>query len=241
MQLFASKITIAFSARGGSASGGQDSLKLFPTHKTVWTGNPVRKEMLQGDRAKAVQLFHLEEGIPTLFVTGGGTGAEFLNTLVVESLPELTKFCQVIHLTGREKFCHSRTTPTMVGGEPGIKAGLDSRLRGNDSEEKKRYRSYEFLTSEMPHAFTIADLVICRAGMATFTELVALGKAAIVVPMPGSHQEENAAFFAQRGAVQVAHKASLTTEVFVKNSTKDIWMNQNPCLPILQHVWQKWC
>jgi UDP-N-acetylglucosamine--N-acetylmuramyl-(pentapeptide) pyrophosphoryl-undecaprenol N-acetylglucosamine transferase len=52
----------------------------------------------------------------------------------------------------------------------------------------------------MGHAFAAADLVVTRAGMGTLTELAALGKPAVVVPIPESHQEENARFFADSGA-----------------------------------------
>ncbi len=207
MQPFAKKITVAF----------EEQLKLFPAKKVVWTGNPVREEILHGDRVKATELFHLEEGIPTVLVTGGGTGAEFLNELVLASLPELTQFCQIIHLMGGNKFCHPRASPPQADEDPGIQvnSGLDSRLRGNDIEEKNRYHSYEFLASGMPHALAAADLVVSRAGMGILTELAALGKPAIVVPMPGTHQEKNAAFFARHGAIEVASQESLTPQKFI--------------------------
>ncbi len=56
--------------------------------------------------------------------------------------------------------------------------------------------------------------------MGTLSELAALGKPAIVIPMPGTHQEENAAFFARHGAVVVLPQVTLTPELFMREIKK---------------------
>jgi UDP-N-acetylglucosamine--N-acetylmuramyl-(pentapeptide) pyrophosphoryl-undecaprenol N-acetylglucosamine transferase len=68
----------------------------------------------------------------------------------------------------------------------------------------------------MPHALAAADLVVSRAGMGTMTELSVLLKPAIIIPMLGTHQEENAEFFARHGAVVVLSQNKLTPEAFVR-------------------------
>ncbi|MEY4723102.1 MAG: hypothetical protein RLZZ324_615 [Candidatus Parcubacteria bacterium] len=153
----------------------ESSLKDFSRRGRVpvWTGNPVRAALLGGSREEAVRIFSLEEGLPTVLVLGGGTGSAALNALVAGALPTLTEHAQIIHVAGARK---------MVPQDP------------------RRYHQYSLLTDTLPHAFAAADLVVTRAGMGTLTELAALGKPALIVPMPASHQEANARVFASAGA-----------------------------------------
>jgi UDP-N-acetylglucosamine--N-acetylmuramyl-(pentapeptide) pyrophosphoryl-undecaprenol N-acetylglucosamine transferase len=64
----------------------------------------------------------------------------------------------------------------------------------------------------MKHALAAADLVISRAGLGTLSELAALGKPMVLVPMPHSHQLANARAAAQAGAARIAAEESLTPE-----------------------------
>lgn len=165
----------------------EKSLADFAGKRPEWTGNPVRPELFSGSRGDAARLFGLEENVPVVLVLGGGTGAAGLNALVRGALPRLTERAFVIHSAGPGK-----TDP-----------GFDGR---------PRYRQYALLTSELPQAFAAADLVITRAGMGVLTELAALGLPAIIVPMPGSHQEENAGHFAGRGAGLVLDERAATPD-----------------------------
>jgi UDP-N-acetylglucosamine--N-acetylmuramyl-(pentapeptide) pyrophosphoryl-undecaprenol N-acetylglucosamine transferase len=163
----------------------EKSQKDFASKRPVWTGNPVRPGMLAGSRAEAANIFSLETGLPTVLIMGGGTGAAALNDLVRSAAPALSAAVQVIHLTGRGK-----TAP----------------LQGASG----RYHQLEFLTEDMKHAYAAADLVVTRAGMGALTELAALALPALVIPIVDSHQEENAAYFAERGAVEVLGEKGLT-------------------------------
>lgn len=163
------------------------SLKYFSPSKTVYLGNPVRLSVLTGNRESAAKTFSLEPEVPVVLVIGGGTGALALNQAVVDGLPQLLKFCQIIHVTGTSKNL--------------VTAG-----------ELPRYHHYEFLTSEMKEALAAADIVISRAGLGFLTELAALGKAVILVPLPGTHQEANAAYFARNNAVLSLSQEELTGE-----------------------------
>jgi UDP-N-acetylglucosamine--N-acetylmuramyl-(pentapeptide) pyrophosphoryl-undecaprenol N-acetylglucosamine transferase len=177
---FARRISVTFPA----------SRAHFPGGKTVVSGNPVRLAMLAGDRAEARRLFDLEPDLPTLLVTGGGTGALGLNRRVAAAVPALVEFCQVIHLTGRGR---------------GVPPAAPS----------PRYHAYEFLVDEMRHALAAADLVVARAGLGTLSELAALGKPMVLVPMPRSHQLANARAAAQARAARVVAEERLTPERLV--------------------------
>lgn len=142
-------------------------------HPTV-TGNPVRPVVLAGSADEARRLWELEPGVPTVLVIGGGTGSANLNALTRGALPLLLAKCQVLHVVGTGK-----TDASVVAA---------------------RYRQFELLTDELPHAFAVADLVVTRAGLGTLSELAVLGKPTVVMPMAGTHQEANAHYFADRGA-----------------------------------------
>lgn len=153
----------------------------FPEEKVHVTGNPVRSFLFSGSAERARQIFDLKESLHTVLVLGGGTGALNLNRLIAESLPFFNESLQVIHATGSGK------------SVPAPDSGV-------------RYRSVEFLGQDMAHAFAAADLVVTRAGMGTLTELAALGLPSVIVPIPESHQEENARFFAENGAADIFHE-----------------------------------
>jgi len=164
------------------------SLADFPRRRTVWTGNPVRQELFSGSADEARRIFGLEPGVPVVLVLGGGTGAIGLNDLIRRAVPLLAPLCQIIHLTGKGKSTGEVRAP--------------------------RYHEIEFITGEIRHAYAAADLVVTRAGMGVLTELAALGKPTVIVPMPDSHQEENAAFFAAEAGVPVVDERSVGPEGF---------------------------
>ena len=170
MKPLAKKITTVLEAQ----------VRLLPAPKTVWLGNPVRGEILVGSKTEAKKIFNLKPDLPVLLVTGGGTGSQALNQLLVESLPHLKNVCQVIHLTGRDRPQELVTRAAEIF--------------------KDYYQIHQFLTAEMKHAYAAADLIIGRGGFGTLTEIAALKKAVLVVPKPG-HQIENVRFFERLEAV----------------------------------------
>ncbi len=126
----------------------------------------------------------------TIVIIGGGTGSEAINKLVRDSLSQLTTLGYVIHSTGRQV---KETLVTVSNYEP-----------------------HEFLSvTEMAQAVKQADLVITRAGMGTLSEVAAVGRATIIIPMPKSHQEANAKLFADNKAAIVLDQDQLTPDLFV--------------------------
>jgi len=164
-----------------------DTIHHFPRGRSALRGNPVRPQIVDGRPEEAIRLLNLDPSLPILVVTGGGTGALGLNRIVTSSAPAFVGFCQVVHLTGR-----GRGVPT-----PDLGA---------------RYQQHEFLVEEMPHLLAAATVVLTRAGMGTLSELSALGKPAIVVPLPDSHQGANARAFARAGAALALDQSRLTPD-----------------------------
>jgi UDP-N-acetylglucosamine--N-acetylmuramyl-(pentapeptide) pyrophosphoryl-undecaprenol N-acetylglucosamine transferase len=164
------------------------SVAHFPRRRTTVTGNPVRAEIFSADPRLAYTALGLQPDVPIIVVTGGGTGALGLNRLVAAAAPRLVERAQVVHLTGRGR---------------GVRPETDS----------DRYRAIEFVVDEMPHLLAAASVVVSRAGMGTLTELATLGKAALVIPLPDSHQMANAHAFAGLGAIEAADQTTLTPEL----------------------------
>lgn len=97
----ANKLAAPFS-RSVSVVFGK-SAEDFPRKKVKVTGNPVRREILQGDASVARERFGLEIGTPVVLVLGGGTGALNLNLLTADAAPEICRRAQILHLTGKGK------------------------------------------------------------------------------------------------------------------------------------------
>ena len=176
----------------------EKSLPAFPRQKTTLVGNPVRTDIISGSREAGYDFFKLESGVPTLLIMGGGTGALNINNLVLESLDKLLEFCQVIHLTG-------------------------GRLK--EIKNHPHYHQFEFLTSQLKDAYAAADLVVTRAGLSALTELSVLAKPSLVIPIPESHQEENAALFFRNNAVAMLKEEDLSPENFIQ-AIKELLLDQ---------------
>ncbi len=178
----AKKITVCF----------PETAEKFPAQKTEIIGNPVGNNLRMAkdsNRAKWLARLELKADLPVIVVTTGGTGALGVNELIMGALKELTKFCQVIHITGRHK----------TGG----------------IFEHENYIQYEFLVNIDP-LIAVADAVVTRAGMGTLTEVSYLSKPVIIMPIPNSHQEQNANYFYERGAAEILAGRDLDSDDLIK-------------------------
>lgn len=155
------------------------SERFFPERNILFTGNPVRQNILELAVAPRPAA-----GPPTLLVLGGSQGAHALNTLVTEAFcgsgKERLAAVSVIHQTGQ------------------IDAGwVEQRYR----EAGVNARVAPFF-KDMGEVYAAADLLVSRAGATTLTELAVLGKPAVLVPYPSAaddHQSKNAAYYAAGG------------------------------------------
>lgn len=171
------------------------SFRYFPKNKTVLTGNPIRKEIL--DVSSSVKT----EGKPVLYITGGSLGSHIINSLVEKSLNELLENFRVIHQTGNAK-------------EFGDFERLSELRKGLDN--KSDYFVKKFLSSEeTAQVLASANLVVSRAGINTITELIYLNKPCFLIPLSiGQEQKENAYFVKELGLCEIANQDDLTPTVF---------------------------
>ncbi|MEK7166897.1 MAG: undecaprenyldiphospho-muramoylpentapeptide beta-N-acetylglucosaminyltransferase [Patescibacteria group bacterium] len=180
--------------------------------KAIWTGNPVRKLTSQFLIDDLNKKYNLQKNLPAVLVIGGGTGAMDINKLVEQSLSELTKFCQIIHAAGKNK-----TTL-------------------NDKPQIANYFKFEFLDADqIAEIYTLTDIAISRCGLGILSELSYIGKPVILIPLPDSHQEENAKIF--KHAAIILEQKNLTAEKFV-NELKNLINNKELQKTLSQNIKQ---
>jgi UDP-N-acetylglucosamine--N-acetylmuramyl-(pentapeptide) pyrophosphoryl-undecaprenol N-acetylglucosamine transferase len=166
------------------------TLAWFPPGRAEVTGVPVRREFFQPAR---------ERSLPSTFtvlVTGGSQGSRTLNNAARDSWPLFAQSrlsVRLIHQAGKnvaEEFA-----------EAFRKTGLAGEVSA--------------FIPDMPAAFAAADLVVCRSGASTVSELAAAGKASLLVPFPyaaDDHQQKNAEALALAGAALVVTDREMTGE-----------------------------
>jgi len=180
------KVAVSFSQTCGS-------LNISP-ERVVLTGNPLRKEMERVDKNEALNFFKLKAGKFTILITGGSQGAHRLNAVCLEALSAYPRkdALQLIHICGTQDF---------------------SRLASGYAAAGVACKLFEFLP-EMQYAYSVADLIICRAGATTIAELQRFRIPAILIPYPFAyaHQLANAQILAKPKAALIISDQELTSE-----------------------------
>lgn len=157
--------------------------------KAEMTGTPLRPELFQGSRARGLALLGFTGEKPVLLMMGGSLGAQSVNKVLREALPELLKRFDLCHICG--------------------KGNLEPALEGTQG-----YRQLEFADKELPDLLATADLVLSRAGSNALCEFQALGKPMLLVPYPkGASRGDqilNAQSLEKRGLCRVLLQEQLT-------------------------------
>lgn len=181
-----------------------ETLKYLPAEKAVLTGSPIRQELLSGNRERALELCHFTSDKKVILIIGGSLGSQFINNIIRQSLPELCKEYQIIHLCG--------------------KGNLDASLEGTPG-----YAQFEYVSEELRDLFAAADLVISRAGANAICELLALRLPNILIPLSANasrgDQILNARSFEKQGFSHVIEEEQLTEEV-LKNAISHVFENR---------------
>ncbi len=165
-----------------------DMQKFFPADKISYTGNPIRKDILNlaGKKEKAFAHFGLETGKKTLLVLGGSLGSRTLNQAVLKDMKALNEVgYQVLWQSGKFYF----------------KEMLDK----TEAAGLKHIHLREFIR-EMDLAYAAADVIVSRAGALSVSELSLVGKPVIFIPSPNvaeDHQTKNAMAFVNHNAAWI--------------------------------------
>jgi UDP-N-acetylglucosamine--N-acetylmuramyl-(pentapeptide) pyrophosphoryl-undecaprenol N-acetylglucosamine transferase len=159
----------------------------------AWVGNPLRAAFLS--QPDPVQRFTGRTGPLKLLVVGGSLGAKALNDVVPQALALIPAESrpEVIHQSGAKQIDALRANYAAAGVNAALTPFIDNTAQ----------------------AFADADLVVCRAGASTVTEIAAVGAAALFVPFPfavDDHQTTNARFLADAGAAWLVPQPQLTPQ-----------------------------
>lgn len=173
----------------------KESVKYFKNKKVYITGNPVRSDILDGNKKKGLKLAELNDKLPIILVMGGSQGAQQLNKLVWKNLKKLLPICQIIHICGR--------------GKAGV-ALKSLQLQG--------YKQFGFVKEDLKHLYAACDLVVMRSGANSLAEIALLQKPSVLVPLPLSasrgDQIHNARIFVKKGVSIMVDSDQITADDF---------------------------
>lgn len=184
---FANRIYISF----------ENTKSNLDSRKVQWTGNPVRRELLEySDRHAAGKNDDSGNGLFTVLIIGGSQGAHRINMAVIEALGYLNdkEHLHFVHQTGDA-----------------------DEQQVNEEYRRNHIRcTVQSFFDNMAELYSRADLLICRAGATTVAEITALGKAVIFIPFPyaaDNHQVLNAGSLSDEGAAEIIIEKDLSGEI----------------------------
>ena len=182
----------------------KDAISKIPkAKKLVLTGTPTRnleKEMTLDEKIKEIEKFNLNPAKPTVLVFGGSQGAKKINDTIIDlAKKELNKLYQIILVSGQKQY-------------DVVKQDLrDKRL---DIENLQGIRVVPYIY-EMEETISSADILVCRSGATTVTEISKHGKPAIFIPLPNvshNHQQYNAEVLEKVNAAKIIKNDELNAE-----------------------------
>jgi UDP-N-acetylglucosamine--N-acetylmuramyl-(pentapeptide) pyrophosphoryl-undecaprenol N-acetylglucosamine transferase len=191
---FASKIFVTF----------DEARKHFAAGQAIVTGSPIRDELLQGSREKGLSFLGFRSHLPVLTIMGGSLGARKINEAVRESLPELLRSYQIVHICG--------------------KGNLDQNLNQTEG-----YSQFEYIQKELPDVVAATDFVVSRAGSNSIFEWLTLKIPMLLIPLSRAasrgDQILNAQSFEKQGFCYVLYEEDLTKESLLQ-SLKELKANK---------------
>ncbi len=172
--------------------------RFFPKEKIVFTGNPVRQDILnlEGKRPRGQEMFGLDPAKLTLLVIGGSLGARTINESIAAGLAKLAENnIQLIWQTGKTFFPKAEQAIALY--------------------KNQGMHAQDFI-AKMDYAYAAADIVISRAGASSVSELCLVHKPCILVPSPNvaeDHQSKNAMALVNHQAAMLVKDAAASSEL----------------------------
>lgn len=203
---FAQEICVAFPV---------DSYKLSRLYskRLIHVGIPLNEIFYDNEIPNNIGVV-LPDNKQILLVLGGSQGAHMVNRTIKTALPQLLRDYTVVHLTGSHDFAELKDW------------ALDERFRN--------YFLFESLPNEqVAYLMKRSALVVSRSGATTIAEMAAIGKPAILVPLPGSageHQLHNAEYLSQHGAAVMVEQDNFTSDVLQESIFKILNSDLGPRL-----------
>ena len=157
--------------------------------KIIHTGNPIRRDLPKGNKTEALKFFQFSEYSKTIFLFGGSQGSSYLNKILSRIIKDFENAnIQVLWQTGDIEFLkYKKFISKTIHVTPFI--------------------------NNMAEAYAISDLIICRSGALTISEITVCGKPSILIPFAhaaGDHQTKNAQVLVDSKAAKKISEKSLT-------------------------------
>ena len=169
--------------------------KYFPNHKLIYTGNPVRKEILNINLKKdeSTSFFNLKQSKKTVLILGGSLGASRINEFISENLNQFKSYdLQIIWQCGKNQY-----------------------------HDYKKFNSSSVIVKpfieKMNYAYMASDYIISRSGASIISELCIVGKPVIFIPSPNvaeDHQIKNAMSLVKLNSAELVIEKDLNTKFF---------------------------
>ncbi len=193
--------------------------RFFPKEKIILTGNPVRENLIQKLESKkeAAGYFNVNETDKVILIIGGSLGARSINNAVLKNIKKIAQAdVKVIWQTGAYYF-------------ENIKNELKENQPGN-------LQIHKFIT-RMDLAYSIAQLVVSRAGAGTISELCLVGKPTILVPSPNvseDHQTKNALALVEKNAAILIRDNEIQEKLF--DTAFEVIGNNERCNTLAENI-----
>ncbi len=159
--------------------------------KGVYTGTPIRKEILEGNKEKGFKICDFDNSKPILLIIGGSLGSEFINNSIREILNVLLENFQIIHVFGKGNY-------------------------KSDFDNLKGYKQFEYLNEDLAHIFSITDIIVARAGSNSIFEFLSLKKPNLLIPLSKKasrgDQILNAQSFEKMGYSKVIQEENINSQ-----------------------------
>lgn len=160
----------------------------------IFTGSPIRKKILSGNKDIVIKRHNIKTNKPIILITGGSLGAMTINRTIWNNIDKLSKHYTIIHIVGKNNI--------------------------NKDINVIDYYQIEF-AQDIENYFSLADIVISRAGSNTIFELLSIHKPMILVPLPKtSHsrgdQIDNAKYFLENKLAFTIYQEDLSSEIIIQ-------------------------
>lgn len=180
----------------------EETKALLPNTSTILTGNPIRPELLDSPSNEFADL--LKDGLPLLYITGGSLGSHMINTLVRQTIEELTQFAVVFHQTGQN--------PEF--------ADFDDLVKYKEEKSLSNYIVQKYVDAEeLTWIYNTAQCLVGRAGANTVTEILHFAIPSLLVPLPisaNNEQQKQAQYIEDVGLGKCINQDDLTPTLFVR-------------------------
>ncbi len=164
-------------------------------NKLMVTGTPIRSQLFLGDKQKGLVFAGLDGIKPVILIICGSLGSKLINETVRAILPSLLNDYSVIHICGKDQV-------------------------NADLMKEKNYQQFEYIHDELADVFACADIVISRSGANSLSELLALKKLAVLIPLSKKasrgDQIDNARFAKEKGLAVVLKEEELSDKTLLE-------------------------